>query len=410
MTILEADNSFITQMALLFSQDGSRQSFLEQAVACIKKYTGAECAGIRVMDKDGYIPYEAYLGYTHDFWQRENWLSIIKDNCVCTRVATGNFLPADYRVSTPRGSFYTGTCQEFAAALSDDEKACFRGACIDYGFETVAAVRIVFRGTTVGVIHLADKHRDAFSPGQVSVIETTAPMIGAVVNYEHLQNSFSRLSEVHLVGEFAANLGHEVRNPLTAAHGMAQFLRRKKGLEPYEEYFEMIISQLDLSNSILKEFLTLAKNKLISQSPLDLNKLIADFFTSFQPEAAGRGARVEFEPGDIAFILADESEIKRLIHNLASNGLDAAGPDGGLLLRTYSDGDAVILAVADTGSGIEPSHFHRIGKPFFSTKQGNAGLGLSVCYAIAARNGADIEFKTDKRGTTFFVRFANKRQ
>lgn len=406
--MLKTDYEFITQMAWLFSRNSTRQSFLEQAVGCIKEYTGSECVGIRVLDREGYIPYEAYLGYTLEFWQRENWLSVIEDNCVCIRVAKGKLLPVDYRVSTPQGSFFTGSCQHFAVSLTEEEKAYFRGACIDCGFETVASIQILFRETIVGVIHLADKRREAFSLGKVSIIETIAPLIGAVINYDHLQNNLSRLRELHLVGEFAANLGHEVRNPLAAAHGMAQFLLRKKELETYRDYLEMIISQLDLSNSILKEFLLLAKNKLVSREALDLNKLLTEFVTTIQLEAVSRGVEVDFLAGDIPLIFADESEIKRLVYNLASNGLDAAGTGGILSIQTYREGNVVTLAVSDTGPGIEQSHFCHIGKPFFSTKHGKAGLGLSVCYAIAARHGADIDFKTDRNGATFFVHFSNK--
>jgi signal transduction histidine kinase len=97
--------------------------------------------------------------------------------------------------------------------------------------------------------------------------------------------------------------------------------------------------------------------------------------------------------------------MRQMILNLVRNGLEAMPPGGNLVVKTFTDGDEVIMAVQDQGKGIEPGVLEKIGTPFFTTKENGTGLGLAVCYSIAARHNARIEIETDPEGTTFFVRF-----
>lgn len=81
-------------------------------------------------------------------------------------------------------------------------------------------------------------------------------------------------------------------------------------------------------------------------------------------------------------------------------------PAGGILtIKTFQESDRVVLAVKDQGSGIAPGVLGKIGTPFFTTKDNGTGLGLAVCYSIAERNDARIDFDTGPEGTTFYVRF-----
>ncbi|MEW5899031.1 MAG: ATP-binding protein, partial [Bacillota bacterium] len=87
------------------------------------------------------------------------------------------------------------------------------------------------------------------------------------------------------------------------------------------------------------------------------------------------------------------------------NGLEAMPPGGTLTIKTFQEGEEVVLAVQDEGPGIEPDLLEKIGTPFFTTKDDGTGLGLAVCYSIAARHKAAITVETSPAGTTFFVRF-----
>jgi len=78
---------------------------------------------------------------------------------------------------------------------------------------------------------------------------------------------------------------------------------------------------------------------------------------------------------------------------------------GNLAIRTYIEGKEMVLSVQDQGKGIEPDILEKIGTPFFTTKDSGTGLGLAVCYGIAARHNAVINIKTSPKGTTFLVMF-----
>ncbi len=98
-------------------------------------------------------------------------------------------------------------------------------------------------------------------------------------------------------------------------------------------------------------------------------------------------------------------EIRQLILNLCRNGLEAMKADGCLTLKTYKDGQNVVLSVRDEGIGIPIENLDMLGKPFFTTKDNGTGLGLANCYNIATRHKAKIDINTGLNGTTFFVTF-----
>lgn len=103
--------------------------------------------------------------------------------------------------------------------------------------------------------------------------------------------------------------------------------------------------------------------------------------------------------------MLDEKEIRQLILNLVRNGLEAMPPKKRLKIKTYTEGDEVVLAVQDEGSGIPDELLAKLGTPFFTTKEKGTGLGLAVCYSIANRHKATIIPETGPKGTTFYVRF-----
>lgn len=114
---------------------------------------------------------------------------------------------------------------------------------------------------------------------------------------------------------------------------------------------------------------------------------------------------VKVELGEIPDLPLNEKEIRQLILNLVRNGLEAMNQGGYLLIKTFKSGEKVFLAVQDQGEGIDGDVLKKLGTPFFTTKDTGTGLGLAVCYNIAARHNASIEVETSPTGTTFYVQF-----
>ncbi len=230
-------------------------------------------------------------------------------------------------------------------------------------------------------------------------------MISDVTERKKLEMQMARLDRLNLVGQIAACIGHEIRNPMTSVRGFLQILAGEEIYKQDKEHFELMIEELDRANSIITEFLSLAKNKAIELKLNDLNSIVKSIFPLINAEALVQDKFAQVHLEEIPKLLLDESEIRQLILNLARNALEAMPPEKGLMVKTFRDGAEVILLVEDQGSGIHPDILGEIGTPFITTKEEGTGLGLPVCYSIAARHDAAIEVESGAGGTTFFVRF-----
>ncbi|MDD2553468.1 MAG: PAS domain S-box protein [Desulfotomaculaceae bacterium] len=222
---------------------------------------------------------------------------------------------------------------------------------------------------------------------------------------KRLEEEMSRLERMNLIGEMAAGIGHEIRNPMTTVRGFLQMLGEKQECRKFREYYNLMLEELDRANSIISEYLSLAKNKAVSKKYHNLNQILKALHPLIQADAMRTEMYVHMAPGDIPNLLLDEKEIRQLILNMVRNGLEAMTPGGKITLKTFMEGDQVVLAVQDQGAGIEPDVLEKMGTPFFTTKDSGTGLGLAVCNSIALRQNASIRVESGPTGTTFYVTF-----
>lgn len=227
-----------------------------------------------------------------------------------------------------------------------------------------------------------------------------------VTERKQLQQEVARLDRLHLVGEMAAGIGHEIRNPMTTVRGFLQILGGKQENLGQKEYYNLMIEELDRANSIIKEYLNLAKNKAIKLRVQNLNTVVNAIYPLIRADAMLTDKRVLLDLSNIPDLPVDEKEIRQLILNLTRNGLEAMNPGGCLVIKTFVESDdTVVLSVRDQGTGIDSRVMDRLGTPFFTTKEHGTGLGLAVCYSIAARHNARIEVDSGPKGSTFSVKF-----
>ena len=223
-----------------------------------------------------------------------------------------------------------------------------------------------------------------------------------------IQNELLKLDRLHLVGEIAASIGHEIRNPMTSVRGFLQMFEIRYSED--KEFLNLMIDELDRANSIITEFLSLAKNKLVELMPHNINSIVKNILPLLQASATIQDKGIQFEMALTPDLLLDEKEIRQLTLNLVHNGLESMSDGGNVTIKTFSEGKDVVLSVQDQGPGIAPEILDRLGTPFFTTKEKGTGLGLAVCYGIAARHSAKIDIVTASTGTTFLVRFPVQNQ
>jgi PAS domain S-box-containing protein len=230
-------------------------------------------------------------------------------------------------------------------------------------------------------------------------------LVNDISERKRLEEEMSRLERLNLIGEMAAGIGHEIRNPMTTVRGFLQMLGEKQECSNFREYYSLMIEELDRANAIISEYLSLAKNKAVSKQYHNLNVILKALFPLIQADAMRSDMYVHMGLEDIPDLLLDEKEIRQLILNMVRNGLEAMPPGKKITIRTFMEDGGVVFAVQDQGKGIEQDDLEKIGTPFFTTKDSGTGLGLAVCYSIAARHNATIRVETCPTGTTFYVSF-----
>lgn len=218
------------------------------------------------------------------------------------------------------------------------------------------------------------------------------------------EKEMARFDQLNLIGQMAAGIAHEVRNPMTTVRGFLQLSKASFS----SEYADLMIQELDRANSIISEFLRLAKNRTSDRKPQQINSIINSLYPLLQAEAVLANKEVTLELGECPELELDEKEIRQVILNMVKNGLEASPEGGTVAIKTSADEQDVVLEIRDEGAGIKQDLINKIGTPFFTTKEKGTGLGLAVCYSIANRHNAVIDVSSSELGTSFFVRFRAK--
>lgn len=215
----------------------------------------------------------------------------------------------------------------------------------------------------------------------------------------------ARLERLNMVGEMAAGIAHEVRNPLTTVRGFLQLLQSKDDTSEYHEFFQLMTGELDRANLILTDFLSLTRDKSIDFELINITKIVTTLAPLLTADAINQDKTINLELEEVPDSLGSENELRQMVLNLARNGLEAIQAGMALTIRTQKLADCILLKVCDQGGGIDPEILDRLGTPFLTTKERGTGLGLAICQNIARRHKALISFQSGKWGTIVSVKF-----
>lgn len=229
-----------------------------------------------------------------------------------------------------------------------------------------------------------------------------------ITEQKRIEQEMARLSDLNLIGEMAASIGHEIRNPMTSVRGFLQ-LFKDKYIED-AEFLDLMIEEMDRANAIISEFLGMAKNKIVYLQPEYIDLVVKAIYPMLEADANYKGIKIDLELTKPPMPVIDQNEIRQVIFNLARNGMEAMVSGGTLTIGTMVEGEEIVLYVKDEGPGLKPEIIEKIGTPFFTTKEKGTGLGLAVCYSIAARHDSRLEFDTGPLGTTFKMRFRQHKE
>ncbi|MFB9275010.1 ATP-binding protein [Cohnella cellulosilytica] len=205
-----------------------------------------------------------------------------------------------------------------------------------------------------------------------------------------------RTEKLSVIGQLAAGVAHEIRNPLTTLRGFVQLGRKQGTLSA--AYLDIMLPELDRINLIVSEFLVLAKPQLSQFRPTDIAELLRDILSLLESQASLVNVKFNAQLSqDIPPVPCDGNQLKQVFVNVVKNSLEAMEDDGGEirveLFHDKGEGD-VVVRVTDQGRGIAEEHMAKLGEPFFTSKPAGNGLGLMVSQRIIANHRGAIGFSS----------------
>ncbi|MFC1285504.1 ATP-binding protein [Bacillus paralicheniformis] len=222
-----------------------------------------------------------------------------------------------------------------------------------------------------------------------------------ITNQKRSEKMLMKSEMLSAVGQLAAGIAHEIRNPLTSLKGFLQLMIQSKKYQ--KDYAEVMMSEFIRLEAIINEFLVLAKTKSTTFDPVQVNSIVEDVCMVLESQAVLNNVRIEKQlSGDLPEILAVSNELKQVFLNILKNAIEAMeDAEGFITIRSYYEKDSVFITFEDQGKGISKDVLEKLGEPFYTTKEKGTGLGLMVTFKIIENHGGSIHFESEEgKGTT----------
>jgi two-component system sensor histidine kinase PilS (NtrC family) len=238
---------------------------------------------------------------------------------------------------------------------------------------------------------------------------------GRVIHFQDLtdlrqmEQAVARAERLAGIGRLAANIAHEIRNPLASISGSVEVLRRLPGADPEtRNLVDIAVREVDRVNALITSLLDYARPRSEERQHLDLGELIGDIAKIFEQERRTKNVQLQVHNPAGVVVEAASGQMHQVLWNLLRNAVEAM-PEGGTIYLAAAlkpaEPPQAILMVRDTGIGIAEADLDHIFEPFFSRKPDGTGLGLATTARIVEDHKGAIEVKSQLgRGTTFTIR------
>jgi len=242
---------------------------------------------------------------------------------------------------------------------------------------------------------------DGVSIGSVSVIYD-------ITESRRLERSAKRSERLSELGNLAAGVAHEIRNPLNAIAIASQRLRSEFAPSSDEKEYNFLVgnikSEIERLNDIINQFLALARTHAARKDLCDITALTQEVVTLMHPEAESKGIRLESAIDRDLAVEGNSEELKTVLINLVKNSIEACGKgDTVQVVASSISAGELILRVEDTGPGVAEKDREKIFRPYFTTKQNGTGLGLALSHRIIVDHNGDIDYDNRPGGGSKFL-------
>jgi len=272
----------------------------------------------------------------------------------------------------------------------------------------------------LGVLCLRDERlRNAFGLDDLDIFRSLAAQMAVVIENSRVYERMKERDRLAALGEMAAGLAHEIRNPLGAIKGAAQLLvgpdgkpSPGSGAAEVSEFLGIIVDEVNRLNRVVSQFLDYARPyKVVESAEVDLNEVVRKTLALLEPQEGADRISINAQLSDnLPRVRGDAEQLRQVFLNLGINAVQAMPAGGALTITTRrrmgrrDPGMFVEVIFADTGQGIAREQLKNLFIPFFTTKEKGTGLGLPISQRIVAHHGGAIEVRsTLGKGTQFIV-------
>lgn len=209
---------------------------------------------------------------------------------------------------------------------------------------------------------------------------------------------------LNVLGELAAGIAHEIKNPLTSVKGFIQLLQGK--IDGYSMYFNIMMTELDRIDSIINELLILAKPQAVQYKNTNIIKIMQETIELLQVQTLMDNVKIKtnFKHDDISFY-CEPNHLKQVFINILKNAIEVSKKNSSVLVEISIETEKYIkISITDFGKGIPEQRLKKLGEPFYTTKERGTGLGLMVSFKIVKEYGGKINVESEVgKGTTFHI-------
>jgi two-component system sensor histidine kinase HydH len=249
------------------------------------------------------------------------------------------------------------------------------------------------------------------------ILDEACACLGAVLELrdlteiKRLETKLRRVEKLAAIGQLAAGVAHEIRNPLSSIRGFAQFLKHALKERPQEQdYAATMVAEVDRINRVVSNLLSLARPLETKPAACSIPELVSHVARLVADDARSRNVTLAIDiPADIGRCRVDPNQLTQALLNLLLNALQALEPGGSVRIGAGTDeAGGLRIYVSDDGHGIAQEHLGKIFDPFFTTRSRGTGLGLAIVHQIVDNHNGEIEVESSvdqgQRGTCFTIR------
>ena len=221
--------------------------------------------------------------------------------------------------------------------------------------------------------------------------------------YEQIKHT----ERLKITGQLAAAVAHEIRNPLTVVKGFLQLYEKDNTYENSERHYSLLINELNSAEQVISQFLSIAKPDKDTETELVNVKGVLQSVTDLlNTYGLLHHNEIVLSVVEDCYIAASTIEFKQLLINIIKNAIEASKVGDSVVVIAERNKDLVEIKVTDCGQGMSKEEMESLGTPFYSLKSKGTGLGMMICYNIAAKYKGTIHFDSVKgEGTTVTIRF-----